>query len=427
MGERIYWQDGVPLAPITAGDVPDTVDIAIIGAGFTGLSAGIHLARAGHSVVIFEAAQAGAGGSSRCGGMIGPSFHKLGLAGLAAQYGQDRAHDIQAEGLRALSMFTDFVRDEGIDCDLTMCGRFRGMATPADYDATAAEAARLRDAIGLDFHMVQQSEQHREIGSDRYYGGILYPNDGAIQPHKLIQGLVERFIAAGGQVFEGTPVTDLSRAGGAVTLRHPNGTCRAGQVLIATNAYSDAATAQMRNRVIPIRVSAIATAPMDVNVVQSMSPSGRIFGETKRVFLWYRPTPDGTRMIFGGRTTGRTGRTDVCSRQLMAQARDIFPDLPDETPDFIWRGQVAHTLDHAPHLGQIDGLWYAGGYGGSGITRSVFFGRQVARRMLGQPGGETAFDDLPFNPVPMRAFAPLAARIATRWYAFQDRLDAARL
>ncbi|MEH6832802.1 MAG: FAD-dependent oxidoreductase, partial [Sulfitobacter sp.] len=191
--------------------IPKQTDIAVVGAGYTGLSVALHLARAGRDVTVFEADGIGAGCSSRNGGMVGPSFHKLGSAGLLSRYGSDKTLGILGEGLRALDYFEEFVQNETLDCDLQMRGRFRGARTVADYDSMARECDWLGKNLGLPFDMIPQTDQRSEIGSDFYKGGVLYHRDGGIHPRKLVLSLAHAAEAAGVRIITNCPVRNIRK------------------------------------------------------------------------------------------------------------------------------------------------------------------------------------------------------------------------
>ena len=415
-GDLIYWADDVPVFVPAGGSVPRKVDVAIVGAGYTGLTAALHLARAGRSVAVLEAGPIGSGASGRNGGLVGPSFHKLGMAGLAARYGEAKATALAREGMLALDHFQRIVADEGIDCALQLNGRFRGAVTTADYDATARECERLHDAVGPPFEMIPRSAQLNEIGSAFYQGGVVYHRDGGIHPLWLLNGLAERAQAAGATLHPGCRVTGIA----AGEVRHDGGMLEAGAVMVATNAYGVRATDSLRRRVVAIRTGAVATEILPPALMARLTPKGRVFGESARVFMWFRPTPDGRRFIFGGRIGPTHGSAAARRSALRRSALRVFPDIEPCAMTHVWGGNVAYSVDHAPHLGQIDGVWYAGGYCGSGVMRSLWFGSKIARRILGQPDADTAFDDLPCRPIPFGLLADVGARAVTQYHAFQD-------
>jgi glycine/D-amino acid oxidase-like deaminating enzyme len=177
---------------------------------------------------------------------------------------------------------------------------------------------------------------------------------------------------------------------------------------------------------VPILTGAATTEPLPPALMAELTPKGRAFTESRRVFMWFRPTPDGRRFIFGGRIGPMGGDPARRAAAVRASATRVFPQLADVDFTHLWTGRVAYTADHAPHMGHIDGVWIVGGYCGSGVTRSLWFARNLAQRIQGLPGGETAFDDLPFPPVPLRRLAPLGARVLTRWHALRDAVALAR-
>ena len=421
---RNYWRDGREAYVPRAHPRPETVDVAVVGSGFTGLRLALELARGGRSVAVLEAEDIGHGASSRNGGMVGPSFHKLGMAGLTAHYRAERAAAIMAEGMTALDDFEAFLAAEGIDCGLTMAGRFRGAPTAASYEATARECERLEKAVGLPYEMVPRARQQDQIGSDFYRGGVVYLRDGMIQPRMLVEALARRAEDAGAMLFERTPVSGLTRDAGGVALRLPDGVMRAREVVMATNGYGAAqATAPLGPRVVPILTGVAATEPLSANLMGELTPQGRAFGENRRVFMWFRPTPDNSRFIFGGRIGPMRAGAARRARAVRAAATRVFPQLEGVNFSHLWTGKIAYTQDHAPHLGRIDGVWYAGGYCGSGVTRSLYFARKLALKILERPGAETAFDGLDFPRIPFRPFAPLVAAAVTRWSALRDVID----
>ncbi len=420
--EQTFWET-IPTYPPERPPLPEKTDIAVIGAGFTGLSVALHLARAGRDVTVFDAGGIGAGASSRNGGMVGPSFHKLGSAGLLARYGEQKTLGILREGLLALDFFEEFVKREDLACDLKMQGRFRGARTHADYESTARECEWLGKNLGLPFDMVPQSEQRHEIGSDFYKGGVVYHRDGGIHPRKLVLSLARLAVASGVRIMINCPVTALRKDITGTQVRTPEGSIRASEVVVATNAYSDRHTHAMNRRVVQIRTAAVATEELPADVISQLTPKGRTFGESGRIFMWFRPTPNGKRFIFGGRI-GRPGGDPGKQRKAFATAATrVFPQLQDVAFSHVWSGDVAYTTDHSPHIGYEDGVWLAGGYCGSGVTRSLYFGMKLARKILRQPDAETAFDDLPFARVPFKPVAGHVADLMTKWYAYQDARD----
>lgn len=422
--DTIYWNASADPARAKAeSTLPERVDVAIVGAGYTGLASAIHLARAGRSVAVFDAEEIGHGCSSRNGGMVGPSFHQLGISGLTSQYGETKAHAIMQEGMNALDYFERFVAEEKLDCDLQMTGRFRGARSVAAYDATARECERLNKAVGLPFEMVAKENQRAEIGTDFFDGGVVYHRDGGIHPRKLANALATKAIEAGAMLFPSTPVKGMRRDGTETEIFCGDTVVTARDVLVATNGYADRRTDAMHQRVVQIRTGAIATGEIPADLMAELSPKGRMFGESARIFMWFRPSPDGKRFIFGGRM-GEPGCTpEERAAAIRTAALRVFPQLEPIGAAHVWYGDVAYTPDHSPHLGFEDGVWLAGGYCGSGVTRSLYFAMKLSRRILGEKDAETAFDDLPFKKVPFKPFSRKVADLMSRWWAWRDERD----
>ncbi|MDE0757082.1 MAG: FAD-dependent oxidoreductase, partial [Pseudomonadales bacterium] len=196
-----YWNDHRSTPAGVDSEKPASVDVAIIGAGFTGLSTALALARGGRRVAVIDAGEPGSGCSSRNGGMIGPSMHKLGLRGLTVKYGDKRAKDILGEGLRAIDFFRSFLATEAIECDLQMTGRFRGAMSDKDFRVLTDEVEDLKKIPGFKADVVPYSEQHQEVGSDLYRGGIVYHQDGGLNPAKLVDALCQKVADSGGLII----------------------------------------------------------------------------------------------------------------------------------------------------------------------------------------------------------------------------------
>ena len=192
-----YWWEQSPLEVPRATNQPAKADVAIVGAGYTGLNAALILARAGLSVVVFEAGQLGEGASTRNGGMVGPSFHKLGIEGLKAMYGEATTNEILRESVGFVDFLESFLKTENIDADFAQHGRFRGALKPAHYDAMARQLEGLQKTCNVSGHMVPKSEQASETGSTRFFGGVVYNQDAGLHPAKYHTGLAQRVRHAG--------------------------------------------------------------------------------------------------------------------------------------------------------------------------------------------------------------------------------------
>jgi len=423
---RPFWWDDADLCARRPGaplhTLPDQVDTVVIGAGYSGLSAALTLARGGRQVVVLDADGAGFGCSSRNGGQIGPSFHKLGLAGLAAAFGQPRAEAILRESMDSLAWLRRFIATEGIACDLQPSGRFKGAASPQDYEKMVRECAALKTATGQRFEAVPKSAQDARIGSDFYHGGVFYPDDGLLQPAKFLLELARRATAAGVQIIAPARVLGVQRDADRFTLRLAARRLTAGQVLVATNGYSGPGLPYFHRRILPLRSAIIATGPLDPALVQSCFPTQSAVVDGSRLVLYYRPSPDGRRVIFGGRAFDLADRPDRYAPDLRRLMLRIFPQLENAAISHAWSGTVGYTFDYAPHLGCHDGVHYVMGYCGSGVGRSGYFGHKIALQMLGDSAGRTAVDGLTFPTRRLYSGTPWMLPVMLRWHSLLDRL-----
>ena len=423
MEQSPYWWEHAPREAAQSIEQPEKVDVAIIGAGFSGLSAALVLARDGLSVAVFEAGQIGEGASSRNGGMVGPSFHKFGIAGLKSQYGEEKTNEIIRESVGYVDFLEDFLKKEAIDAKFSRVGRFRGALKPGHYDKMARELEILQNACGVKGEMIKRHDQEAETGSKRFFGGVVYHTDGGLHPALFHNGLVDNVRNAGADILPHTPVEKLSRQNRRFTLVTPNGTTQAEQVAICTNGYTGTQFPEFRRRVLPLRSAIIATEPLPGELMSRLMPKGRMCGDSRRMVAYYRPTPDGTRILFGGRATGLRDNPEKNARLLHRSLVDIYPELKLTKISHVWSGLVAYSFDHAPHIGKQDGLYFAMGYCGSGVARATYFGQKLGYKILNQQEcGRTAFDDLPFQTKPLYSGNPWFMPLVLNWHRLADRL-----
>lgn len=419
--ERPYWWDamGDPAPPPA---VPATADVVVVGSGFSGLSAALTLARRGRSVTVLEAGRPGFGASTRNGGQIGSGNQKFRVRTLIGMMGEAKAVALLREGVAMLDHIDALIRDEAIDCHFTRCGRFRGAVRPEHYEAMARDMDDLRHFAGVESFAVPRSEQHREIGTDVFYGGSVLPQDGGLHPGKYHAGLMARATAAGATVVGEAAVTRIERDGAGFRVTTPRGTVRAGGVILATNGYTGRHLPYVGKRMVPVGSALIATAPLPESILQGVLPTGRMYGNTARVFSYFRAAPDSPRLVWGGRV-GRLHRGGAASAYAHL-ARDmlrVFPGLAHVRVSHGWSGQIGYTFDEFPHLGRTpDGIHYAMGYCGTGVSRSTYFGHKIALQLLGDPEGRTAFDDIAFPSHPFHAAAAAAVPAVETWYRLRD-------
>ena len=393
-----WWEDAGRPVPSREEPLPAEVDIAVAGAGLTGLTAALTLARRGKSVLVLDAQAPGFGASSRNGGMIGGG-HRLSVDDMEARYGKDTALRLLSEAhLESSAFVRKLMTDEGIDCDYVEAGRFRGLWKPTEYEAAARGLERLRKAIPLEAEMVPKTRQRDYVATDIYAGGVAYPRHGGLNPAKWVNGVLAAAIRHGAIAQGGTPVTGLGRDGAAHIVITPRGLVRAGGVLIATNGYTPAHFKALRRRIVPIPSYMVATEPLGVERIRSLLPRGSMVAESRERHCYYRPSPDGNRLVFGGRAAMFDAPEPLARAEMRRLMAQIFPGMKDVRFTHSWRGRTGFTFDFLPHVGKTGGIWHAMGYSGSGNAMAPFLGHKAALSMIGDPEGETAYSQTAFPP-----------------------------
>lgn len=415
-----YWWDAAPREQSAEVELPETADAVVVGGGYTGLSAALTLARAGRNVLVCEAGPPGFGASSRSGGMIGHG-HRLSYAKLTELHGPVAAKALIGEGIKSLAFVKALIAEEGIDARLAPVGRMRGAWTTADYDTMGREADLLNRDFDMGIEVLQKGDMRREIATDSYQGGLIFPTHAGVHPALVQQGLVAAARKAGALVAGFTPVTALARDGGGWMVTTSRGTIRTRDVAVATNGYSGKPAVDLARRLVPMPSYLIATEELGENRVRDLIPNLRMIVETRAKHLYYRPSPDGKRIILGGRAALHPIPLEEAAGRLRKELVALFPALADSAITHCWTGNVAMTRSDLAGIGQRDGLWYAMGCNGSGVALMPYLGHKLALKMLGAPDGATAFDGIPFTALPFYDGRPWFLPLMTAWFRAKDR------
>jgi glycine/D-amino acid oxidase-like deaminating enzyme len=392
------WIENTPLPPPSAEPLPGRVDVLVVGAGYTGLSAARETAAAGRSTLVLDAGEVGAGCSSRNGGQVAYSI-KPSLGSLAAKHGADRAFRICREGLEAVAYLRALATQQ-LDCDWREDGCFYGAHTAAHFKRMARETQNQPRGLEQRISVVPRAEQHAEIASDFYHGGCVYQDDASLDPTRLLLALLRRARESGASVVDHCPVNGIRSGSGGFEVLTTRGTVHARQVLLATNGYSGPLSPWHRRRVIPIGSYQIATEVLGADRVRALIPHGRNIVDSRRVVVYFRPSADGERIVFGGRAALAEKDPRACVPRLQQMLAQIFPQLKSVRATHAWVGWVAYTFDTLPHLGQHEGIHYCMGYCGQGVPLAPYFGKRIGQQMLGLEEGRTALDGLQFPTRP---------------------------
>jgi len=414
-----YWWDHVPRPALDTRAPPSRADVVVIGSGYTGLHAAIQTARGGRHTVALDAEAAGFGCSTRNGGQVSTSI-KPSYDMLARRHGAQWAFDILKDGQNSLRFMADFIRDNSLDCDFHVVGRFHAAHNAAQYEALAERVKNQPKGLEVGAHMVPRSEQRREIGSDGYFGGAVYEQHASVDPARYHQGLLDLAIAAGVEIVAYCPALSIERSGDRFIVKTSRGTIDTRDVVIATNGYTGDLTPWLKRRVIPIGSYMIATEVLDRALVDELIPQNRIVSDTRRVIYYYRASPDRRRILFGGRVSLNETDPLLSGPKLHADMAAIFPQLAATKISHSWCGFIAYTFDELMHVGQRDGMYYAMGYCGAGVGTASYFGMRVGQKVLGLAEGRTALDGLSFQTRPFYTGNPWFLAPSILYYRWRD-------
>jgi len=420
-GFEPYWWRAAPLEEKEANAaLPATTDVAIVGAGITGLVAALHLARGGRKVVVVDAGPPGHGASTRNAGYVGRTL-KHGFGELIDSHGLDFARAIYRELMEAFIAVKETVEEEKIACHYRQQGRFLMATSPAMYEAMTRDFALREKHLGEPFAAVSRAEQASEIATRRYFGGVRIADHAGLHPGLYHRGLLAAARKAGALVIGHAAVLRVAGVAGSFRLATRRGQISARDLIFATNGYGDSAWPWLRRRVMPFDAYQTVSAPLGEDRVRALMPADRTYIDWNFNVDWMRRVPgDPTRIVFGGLTGGRDQDLRIMAERLRLRLLRVFPDLGELRFDAVWTGKCGGTFDLYPHIGRHNGIHFAVGYCFAGVPMGTLFGIKLARRILGSKGGESAFD----RPLPTMPFYwgnPWFVPAAISWLSRHDR------
>ena len=412
--ESNYWLDTVSEPAKGSSELlPDKADVAIVGGGFCGLSAARVLSQRNVHVVLFEAENVGWGASCRNGGMVLTGL-KLPVPALIKRYGRELVRRMYAASLESIDLVEKIVKEEGIDCNFWRCGHLEVACKQSHFDDYAAAASRIKREFNHELRIVPLKSLKSEIGSDIYFGGMVDETSAGVNPARYVHGLAKAAQCHGACLFDHTPVTRITRQsngpGGSFRIETPHGSLTAKEVLLASGAYTTAATPALRKKVIPIGSYIIATETLPDRLAAELSPRNRMIYDSKHFLYYYRLTPD-NRMLFGGRAAffPESETTVRKSAELLRQGMvEVYPQLRDTKVEYVWGGTLDFAFDVMPHSGKIDGMHFAVGFAGHGVAAATWMGAKLAGVICGDP------DDNPFSQIAFPG-APIGLRSGNTW------------
>jgi glycine/D-amino acid oxidase-like deaminating enzyme len=421
--DRPFWWDAAP-PTLRASDIPAQADVVIIGGGIAGLSTALELARNGIKPVVLDREAIGWGASSRNGGALAGAAG-LGRANPKLQQQVDPAilTAMVEEAEQSFDGFEQLIEREALDCNYRRTGRFIGAHAPSAMETLRKRADMINNKGGEPARLLAKAEVPEELATSLYAGGLVVPRAGSLHPGKYVQELARVASAAGATLFGGVSVEGFERTAGEFHVRTSAGPIRAAALMCATNGYTGPITPWQRRRLVPVASYMIATEILGAERVKSVLPKLRVYGDTKKVLYYFRPSPDGERILFGGRASFVDDDVKRAGARLHRFLLQLIPSLAGTRITHAWKGNVAFAFDYLPHVGQNDGVHYALACNGSGVVTMTHLGREAARQIIGKGNRPSAFSMLPFPTMPTYTGNPWFMPIVGAAYRLRDRLD----
>ena len=378
-----FWVEEFPRPQGITSNLPSDADVLVVGSGLTGLSAALRLARGGKTVAVLDRGDIASGASAINGGMVSPDI-KAGIKVIFDRFGPELGHEMWQASVRSVDIVSDVARAENIDAQIVN-GGMAALGIHADSQAKfESSVAWYRKTVGVDWEVLGRDRVSEVVASDRFTAVLFEPEGLGIQPARFVFGVAAAAAAAGAVLIDDCAVRDVSRDGPGFKVGTDRGTVRAGEVILATNGYTTSEPVrELARRVVPIGSYIIVTEPLGERAAR-IFPQGSMTYTKRRLLNYMRRTPD-DRILIGGRRNLHTGLDlEESAADLRRQLLGYFPDLEDAEITHVWGGKLGVPFDLIPHMGQIDGVWYALGYAGHGVGLSTLMGHELGGMLLGE-------------------------------------------
>ncbi len=405
--------------------LPSKVDVAVIGGGFTGLSAARTLAKSGINVAVLEAETIGWGASSRNGGMTLTGL-KPAMQTVIKRYGRDLAKQLFQTSLDSVNTVEQVVKEESIDCGFERYGHLFVASKPHHFDYFYDEVDFMAKEFNHKVRVVPPNELKDEIGSAMYHGGIVDEVSGGLNPAQYVAGLARAAEKAGASLHAGARVTSLTREGTRFFIQTERGNVEAEKVLVGTSGYTGSVTKKLQRKIIPIGSFIIATEKLSDALAHELSPKNRMIFDSMHYLNYYRLWDN--RMIFGGRAAFFPENKNTIARSAEILRREmirVYPQLRDVKIDHVWGGTLDFAFDMMTHVGEIDGIYYSLGYAGHGVAMASHLGKTVAEAMLAGNIKDHPFAQFNFPNAPLGLYNgfPWFLPFAGAWQKILDWVE----
>jgi len=418
------WQATSPRRiPKPAAWQDENCEIVIIGAGLTGLSAALHLARKGHQVTLIEARTVGFGGTGRNNGQVIPVLSAAEPDAIENRFGETGQRFVKLLQNSASDLF-DLIRAEGIECEACQTGWFQPAHTP-EHMRVSQSRVNAWAKRGAPVTLLDQQQSADVIGSKRWFGGMFNPTGGHINPLMFARGLMDVCVAAGVKIYEQTPAHEIKRCGDSWQIKTPEATLTCAALLLATNAYTGAIAHSLapiiRRSFVPITAWQMATAPMNAAQSANILPENPAISDTRGDLNFFRKDAE-NRLITGSSLMFKTMAEPRLRQRISKRLADTFPQLTDIKFSHIWSGYVGMTVDFFPRFHQMGPNYIAfTGYNGRGLALTVPLGIQLAEALLGTSPSDLAIPLTNPRTIPLHGAAKRVAPAMLAKYRYRDR------
>lgn len=361
-------------------------DVCIVGAGYTGLSAALHLSERGYDVVVLEAARIGWGASGRNGGQLGTT-HRKSQPELEELIGKERAQDMWALAQDSVATARAIIERYNIDCDLTP-GILHAAWKKGDMPELRKEPDHMADTYGYDkLKVVEQEEIRGMVATDRYWGGLLDTGAAHLHPLNYALGMARAAQSHGAMLYEQSRVLDVTRDAPS-KVKTANGTVTAKHVVLACNGYLGNMEPRVNGYIMPINNFIIATEPLGEDGAKALIRDNVAVADTKFVIDYYRLSADKRLLFGGGENYSRRFPKDIAAFVRKPMLR-VFPQLKDKRIDYAWGGTLAITLKRMPQFGRLaPNIYFGHGYSGQGVNVATLGGKLIAEAVAAEAEGK---------------------------------------
>ena len=426
MNQQIYWHTTVNMpSDSSLHPIPQKADTAIIGGGYTGLSAAITLAKRGVNVVLLEAETVGWGASSRNGGMTLTGL-KVPMQTIIKKYGRELAKELFQASIDSVNTVEEIVKQEGINCGFARTGHLLAANKPKHYEALKDEVDFMAKEFGHKVHLVPPKDLHSEIGSAVYHGALVDEVSAGLNPAQFVAGLANAAEKAGAMLCARARVTKIQRSRNRFLIETERGSLTAESVFVATSGYTGNVTKKLQKKIIPVGSFIIATERLSDDLAHQLSPKNRMIFDYKHYLNYFRLWDN--RMIFGGRAAFFPENKNTIAQSgeiLRREMIQVYPQLKDVKVEFVWGGTLDFAFDMMTHAGEMDGIYYSLGYAGHGVAMGTYLGKTVAESMLNGNIKDHPFARFKFPDAPLGLYdgRPWFLPFAGLWHKILDFVE----